>query len=90
MTWAIDLAKKVEFQRNLDLKTKIKDTTVIATDKEILDALSNSSLHFVLHGSLINRLFQRFLLAVEENQPVKKWLKKLPWRAIPKLPCERA
>ena len=44
MTWAIDLAKKVEFQRNLDLKTKIKDTTVIATDNEILDALSNSSL----------------------------------------------
>ena len=30
-----------------------------------------------LHGSLINRLFQRFLLAVEENQPIKKWLKKL-------------
>ena len=47
----------------------------------VFHALSHGSLHFVLHGSLINRLFQRFLLAVEENQPIKKWLKKLPWRA---------
>ena len=39
-------------------------------------ALSHDSLHFVLHGSPINRLFQRFLLAVEKNQPIKKWLNK--------------
>ena len=44
----------------------------------VFHALSHGSLHFVLHGSLINCLFQRFLLAVEENQPIKKWLKKLP------------
>ena len=44
-------------------------------------ALSYGSLHFVLHaGSLINHLFQRFSFAVEQNQPIKKWLKKLPWR----------
>ena len=53
-------------------------------------ALSCGSLHFVLHGSRINRLFQRFLLAVEENQPIRKCLKKLPWRAKPRLPCEKA
>ena len=56
----------------------------------VFHALSHGSLHFVLHGSLVNRLFQRILLAVEENQPIKKWLKKLPWRAKPRLPCERA
>ena len=44
----------------------------------VFHALSHGSLHFVLHGSLINRLFQRFLLAVEENQPIRKWLKRLP------------
>ena len=53
-------------------------------------ALSHGSLHFVLHGSSNNRLFQRFLLAVEDFQPIRKWLKKLPWRAKPRLPCERA
>ena len=53
-------------------------------------ALSYGTLHFVLHGSSNNCLFQRFLLAVEDFQPIRKWLKKLPWRAKPKLPCERA
>ena len=56
----------------------------------VFHALSHGSLHFVLHGSLINRLFQLFLLAVEENQPIRKWLKKLPWKAKPRLPRERA
>ena len=56
----------------------------------VFHALSNDSLHFVLHGSLFNRLFQRFLLAVEENQPIRKWLKKLPWIEKPRLPGERA
>ena len=43
------------------LLTHVSDT--------VFHDLSRGSLHFVLHGSLINRLFQRFLLAVEENQP---------------------
>ena len=29
-------------------------------------------------------------MAVEDFQPIRKWLKKLPWRAKPRLPCERA
>ena len=53
-------------------------------------ALLHGSLHFVLHGSSNNRLFQRFLLAVEDFQPIRKWLKKLPWRAKPRVPRERA
>ena len=52
--------------------------------------LLHGSLHFVLHGSSNNRLFQRFWLAVEDFQPIRRWLKKLPWRAKPRLPCERA
>ena len=44
------------------LLTHVSDT--------IFHALSHGGLHFVLHGSLINRLFQR--LAVEENQPIEK------------------
>ena len=53
-------------------------------------ALSHGSKHFLLHGSSNNRLFQRFWLAVEEFWPIRKWLKKLPWRAKLRLPCERA
>ena len=53
-------------------------------------ALSHGSKHFLLHGSSKNHLFQRFWLAVEEFWPIRKWLKKLPWRAKPRLPCERA
>ena len=34
-------------------------------------ALLHGSLHFVLHGSSNNRLFQRFLLAVEDFQPIR-------------------
>ena len=29
-------------------------------------------------------------LAVEGFSPIRKWLKKLPWRAKPRIPCERA
>ena len=58
---------------------------------KVFHALSHGSLHFVLHGSLINRLSQRVLLAFEENQPINpKWLFKLPWRAKQRLPCVRA
>ena len=53
-------------------------------------ALSHGSKHFVLHGSSNNRLHQGFWLAVEEFWPIRRWLKKLPWRAKPMLPCERA
>ena len=53
-------------------------------------ALSHGSKHFLLHGSSNNHLFQRFWLAVEEFWPIRKWLKKLPWRAKLRLPCERA
>ena len=52
-------------------------------------ALSHGSLHFV-HGSFNNHLFQRFWLVVEKFWPIRKWLKKLPWTAKPRLPCERA
>ena len=52
----------------------------------VFHALSHGSLHFALHGSLINRLFQRILLAADENQPIRKWLKKLPWKAKSRLP----
>jgi len=48
------------------------------------------SKHFLLHGSFNDRLFQRFWLAVEEFLPIRKWLKKLPWREKPRLPCEGA
>ena len=44
----------------------------------------------LLNGSSNNHLIQRFWLAVEEFWPIRKWLKKLPWRAKPRLPCERA
>ena len=53
-------------------------------------ALSHGSLYFVLHGSFNNHLFQRIWLAVEESLPIRKWLKKLPWRAKLRVPCERA
>ena len=53
-------------------------------------ALSHGSKHFVFHGSSNNRLFQRFWLAVEEFWPIRKRLKKVPCRAQPRLPCERA
>ena len=52
--------------------------------------LLHGSLHFVLHGSSNNHLFQRFWLAVEDFQPIRRWLKKLPWRAKARVPCERA
>ena len=52
--------------------------------------LLHGSLHYVLHGSSNNHIFQRFWLAVEDFQPIRRWLKKLPWRAKPRLPCERA
>ena len=42
-------------------------------------ALSHGSLHFVLHGSFHNRLFQKFWLVVEKYWPIRKWLKMLPW-----------
>ena len=42
-TGAIDLARKIDLLRNKELKTKIKDITVIVPDKEILDALENGS-----------------------------------------------
>ena len=29
-------------------------------------------------------------MAVEDFQPIRRWLKKLPWRAKPRLPCGRA
>ena len=29
-------------------------------------------------------------MAVEDFLPIRRWLKKLPWRAKPKLPCGRA
>ena len=29
-------------------------------------------------------------MAVEDSPPIRKWLKKLPWRAKPRVPCERA
>ena len=51
-------------------------------------ALPNGSQHFFLHGSSNNRLFQSWLV-VEEFQPIEKWLKKLSWRAKPRLPCEK-
>ena len=53
----------LEQNENLPL-THVSDT--------VFHALSQRSLHFVLPGSLINHLFQRILLAVEENQPIKK------------------
>ena len=28
--------------------------------------------------------------AVKDFQPIRKWLETLPWRAKPRLPCERA
>ena len=59
------------------LKQNVK-SLLIPVSGTVFHALSHGSLHFVLHGSLINRLFQRFLLAVEENQPIRNWLKKLP------------
>ena len=52
--------------------------------------LSHGNLHVVLRGSSNIRLFQRFWLAVEEFWPIRKWMKKLPLRAKPRLPCERA
>ena len=33
-------------------------------------------------------VFQRILLAFEENQPIRKWSKKLPWKAKSRLPRE--
>ena len=49
---------------------------------------SHGSLHFVLHGSFNYRLFQRFWLVVEKFWPIRKWLKKLPWTAKPRLPVK--
>ena len=45
-------------------------------------ALSHGSKHFVLYGSCKNRLFQRLWWAVEEFWPIRKWLKKVPWRKV--------
>ena len=69
-------------QNARSLLTHVSDT--------VFHALSHGSLHFDLHGSLVNHLFQRFLLAVEENQPINQRFIKLPWRAKPRLPCEGA
>ena len=52
-------------------------------------ALSHGNLHFVLHGSFTNRLFQRFCLVVENFWPIRSsGLKKLPWTAKPRLPVK--
>ena len=64
------------------LLTHVSDSVFIA--------LSHGTLGFALNGSFNNHLFQRIWLAVEEFQPIRKWLKKMPWRAKPIVPCERA
>ena len=42
--------------------------------------------------ALITTYFKEsdWLLKNEEFPPIRKWLKKLPWRAKPRVPCERA
>ena len=61
-----------------------------AVSGAILYALSHGTLRFAFHGSFNNQLFQRIRLAVEGTPQVRKWLKKLPWRAKPRVPCERS
>ena len=68
------------------LKQNARSLLTSISDKDFYP-LSSGTLQIVLHGSSNNRLFQWFWLAVEDFQPIRRWLKKLPWRAKP---CERA
>ena len=43
---------------------------------------------FSMVALLTAYVFQRILLAFEENQPIRKWSKKLPWKAKSRLPRE--
>ena len=56
----------------------------------VSDALSHGNLGFALHGSYLNH----FLIGRNSstaNQILRnKWLLKLPWKAKPRVPCERA
>ena len=82
------IGKKLSFKgKNQVLCVLVESIQISDTD---FNALSQCVLHLVVHGSSNNRLFQRFWLAVENFQPIRGWLKKLPWRAKPRLPCGRA
>ena len=58
--------------------------------KIVFDALSRGTLGFALHGSSVNH----FLIGGNSstaNQILScKWLLKLPWKAKPRVTCERA
>ena len=41
----------------------------------VFDSLSHGSLHFVVHGTFNNRLFQSLWLVVKEFLATRKWLK---------------
>ena len=57
---------------------------------KVFYALSSGSLSFALHGSSVNHFLIGGNSSTANQILSSKWLLKLPWRAKPRVPLERA